>query len=267
MANKAANEDLVGKMAPGATPAVPKGQLVVNLGGYEGPLDVLLILARTQKVDLKQISILALAEQYLVFVAEAREHRLELAADYLVMAAWLAYLKSRLLLPEIADDDEPSGEELAARLAFRLQRLEAMREAAANLMSRHRLGRDVFARGMAEDLALVRHSRFEVTLYELLKAYAVNRGRREVTRVLIERPQVYPIEDALKRHSGLIGKTLEWTRLETFLPEAFRDGERMRTALASTFAATLEAARLGEIEIRQLKTFGPIFLRKKSGET
>ncbi|MFQ5534759.1 MAG: segregation and condensation protein A [Sphingomonadales bacterium] len=243
----------------------PPGQLVVNLDGYEGPLDVLLVLARSQKVDLKQISIRDLAEQYLTFVSEAARLRLNLAADYLVMAAWLAYLKSRLLLPEEEDEEEPSAQEMAARLTFQLQRLEAMRERAAQLMSRHRLGRDVFARGGPEGVAISRRSSYDATLYELLKAYAVNRTKGETTAFHIERPPIFSIEEALTRLSGLVGKALEWTRLETFLPPITADSGPMRSAIASTFVASLEIARRGDLELKQLSTFGPIFLRKKSG--
>lgn len=263
-ADNAFTGDLIDGMEPRAAPAGQQEQLVLNLDGYEGPLDILLALARAQKVDLKQISILQLAEQYLVFVTEARCHRLELAADYLVMAAWLAYLKSRLLLPEEEGEDEPSGEELAARLAFRLRRLEAMRECAAQLMSRHRLGRDVFARGAPEAVVVSKRSMYDATLYELLKAYAVNRGRAEVSHLRIERAPVYAIEEALKRLAGLIGSALDWTRLESFLPPAAVAGGMARSALASTFAASLEIARRGEIELKQLSTFGPIFIRRKS---
>jgi len=239
--------------------------LVLNLDGYEGPLDLLLDLARNQKVDLTRISILDLAEQYLVFVAEARRLRLELAADYLVMAAWLAYLKSRLLLPDSQDEDEPSGEEMAARLAFQLRRLEAMRERAAQLMSHHRLGRDVFARGAPEPMAVVRRSRFEASLYDLLKAYTVSRSRKEGAHLHIERPPVLTMEEALRRLAAMIGTTPDWARLESFVPPAFADNGAARSALASTFAAALEITRRGDVEIKQLSAFGPIFIRNKTG--
>lgn len=195
-----------------------ENSLILSVDGFEGPLDVLLILARTQKVDLMQISILALVEQYLEFVAEARKRELELAADYLVMAAWLAYLKSRLLLPQEDDDEEPSAEELAVRLQLRLQRLEAMRDAGAILMSRDRLGRDVHARGMPEAVKTTRSATYDVTLYELLKCYAEHRQRHSVTTLEIHRRPVYALEDALHRLGGLIQSSIEWTRLQEFLP-------------------------------------------------
>jgi len=265
-AGGAGENDMVRLMQP---PAADDGrQLVLDLEGYEGPLDMLLDLARSQKVDLRHISILALAEQYLVFVSEARRVRLELAADYLVMAAWLAYLKSRLLLPDVADGDEPSGEELAARLAFQLRRLEAMREVAAQLMSGYRLGRDVFARGAPEGVVVTRHSLFDASLFELLQGYAGLRARADVGLMQIERPPVYPIEEALARLRSLIGKTADWTRLEAFFPPATAAAGSPRSVIASTFAATLEATRVGDMEIRQLSTFGTIFLRRgKTPET
>lgn len=240
------------------------GDLVLDLDGFEGPLDVLLALARAQKVDLTQISILALAEQYLVFVSRARHFRLELAADYLVMAAWLAYLKSRLLLPDDEGDDEPSGEEMAARLAFQLLRLEAMRERAAQLMSRHRLGRDVFARGDPEGVTVIRRSAYDLTLYALLKAYANQSQRGKHTPLTISRPPVFSIEDALKRLERMLGALPEWTSLTRFLPPELREAGTRRSALASTFAASLEMVRLGRLELRQQTTFGPIQLRAKT---
>jgi segregation and condensation protein A len=206
-----------------ASEEVPREEeaLVVALDGFEGPLDVLLILARTQKVDLAKISVLALAEQYLLFIAEAQKLRLELAADYLVMAAWLAYLKSRLLLPRAsAGDDQPSGEELAARLAFRLQRLEAMRGAAATLMTRKRLGRDVFARGMPEGVRTIRVRQFTAAIYDLLKAYSEQR-KRTVKRVhVVPRRIVWSIKEARDRLEALVGKCdASWVQLDMFLEQ------------------------------------------------
>jgi len=248
-----------------AGPADPN-QLVLHMDGFEGPLDVLLVLARAQKVDLTQISILELVEQFLEFVTAAKKLKLELAADYLVMAAWLAYLKSRLLLPKEDDDEEPSAEELAFRLQLRLQRLEAMREAGAQLMARDRMGRDVFRRGQPEGLKLLKNGAYDLTLYELLKAYADNHQRNSVTEIRIERRPVFALEDAIDRLSGLIGDTFTWARLSTFLPNNLKDDRLRRSALASMFAASLELARQGHAELRQMETFGPIYLKQRSGD-
>jgi segregation and condensation protein A len=239
--------------------------LIVSLDGFEGPLDVLLALARTQKVDLAKISILALADQYLLFIAEARKLRLELAADYLVMAAWLAFLKSKLLLPkETGADDSPSGDELAARLAFRLKRLEAMRNAAAALMTRKRLGRDVFARGMPEGVRTIRVRQYTGVIYDLLKAYAEQR-RRTVKRVhVVPRRTVWSIKDARQRLEAIVGQLSgEWMELEKYL-EQYRDNPDVaRTAVASSFGAALEMAREGMVEISQAEPFAPIYMRKR----
>jgi segregation and condensation protein A len=239
--------------------------LVVALDGFEGPLDVLLILARTQKVDLARISVLALAEQYLLFVAQAQKLRLELAADYLVMAAWLAYLKSRLLLPrDRAGDDQPSGEELAQRLAFRLQRLEAMRGAAATLMTRKRLGRDVFGRGMPEGVRTIRVRQFTAAIYDLLKAYSEQR-KRTVKRVhVVPRRVVWSIKEARDRLQALVGKCdTSWNQLDMFLEQYGAAPDVARTALASSFGATLEMARDGLLELSQAEPFAPIYVRKR----
>jgi segregation and condensation protein A len=250
-----------------ASEEVPREEeaLVVALDGFEGPLDVLLILARTQKVDLAKISVLALAEQYLLFIAEAQKLRLELAADYLVMAAWLAYLKSRLLLPRAsAGDDQPSGEELAARLAFRLQRLEAMRGAAATLMTRKRLGRDVFARGMPEGVRTIRVRQFTAAIYDLLKAYSEQR-KRTVKRVhVVPRRIVWSIKEARDRLEALVGKCdASWVQLDMFLEQYGAAPDIARTALASSFGATLEMARDGLLELSQAGPFAPIYVRKR----
>ncbi len=242
-------------------------RLVLNIDGFEGPLDVLLALARNQKVDLSEISILQLAEQYLVFIAEARKVRLELAADYLVMAAWLAYLKSRLLLPEENEDEEPTGDELAAQLAFRLQRLEAMRQRAAELLSRHRVGRDVFLRGQPEGIRVTRNSEYVADLYELLRAYAAQNARVSVTELRMVRTQVFSMEDALHRLEQLVGHVPEWTSLLQFLPEEIKDTGLWRSAVASTFAASLEYARQGKIELQQSQTFGKLMVRTKDSGT
>ncbi len=236
--------------------------LVVDLDVYEGPLDVLLALARNQKVDLTRISILRLAEQYLAFIQAARRLSLEIAADYLVMAAWLAYLKSRLLLPDSGDEEEPSGEEMAARLAFQLRRLEAMRDAAARLMARHRLGQDVFPRGMPEGVRVIRSEIFEVSLYELIKAYADQHNRRLPAHMRIAPPPVYTVEMALGRLRELLGSIPDWQTLESFLPAALAGEGGMRSAVASTFAASLELAKRGHLELRQGSAFGPLYIRK-----
>jgi segregation and condensation protein A len=243
--------------------------LVVSLDGFEGPLDVLLALARTQKVDLAKISVLALADQYLLFIAEARRMRLELAADYLVMAAWLAYLKSKLLLPrETGSDDQPSGDELAARLAFRLRRLEAMRSAAATLMTRKRLGRDIFARGMPEGVRTIRVRQYTGVIYDLLKAYAEQR-RRATKRVhVVPRRLVWSIKDARQRLEALIGELPaetrgQWQQLEKYLEQYVSNPEIARTAVASSFGAALEMAREGLVEISQAEPFAPIYVRKR----
>ncbi len=237
-------------------------QLVLDVEGYEGPIDILLTLARDQKVDLTRISILALADQYLEFVSRARQLRLELAADYLVMAAWLAYLKSRLLLPAPPGDEEPSGAEMAAMLAFQLQRLEAMKEAGARLLARPRLGRDFLARGNPELVESGTNSVFEVTLYDLLRAYAVQQGKQEASTLRIAPTDLYSIEDAVRRLRGLIGDLPDWTMLSGFLPVGLRDELLMRSAIASTFVASLELARLGQVELRQSDPFSVVYVRR-----
>lgn len=243
--------------------------LVVSLDGFEGPLDVLLALARTQKVDLAKISILALADQYLAFVAQALKLRLELAADYLVMAAWLAYLKSRLLLPrETGAEDQPSGDELAGRLAFRLKRLEAMRNAAAGLMTRKRLGRDIFARGMPEGVRTIRVRQYTAVIYDLLKAYAEQR-RRTTRRVhVIPRRTVWSIKEARQRLEVLVGQLTseaagQWLQLDKYLEQYLANPDVARTAVASSFGAALEMAREGLVEISQAEPFAPIYMRKR----
>jgi segregation and condensation protein A len=234
--------------------------LQLSLGAWEGPLDLLLSLARAQKVDLQQISILALVEQYLGFLEGAKALKLEIAADYLVMAAWLAYLKSCLLLPKDPTQD-PSPEELAARLQLRLQRLDAMREAGARLMARDRLGRDVFARGSPEGLRQVRKSAWEVSLFELASAYGQLRARSAPVMHVVARRAVLTLEEAIERVSALIGTALDWTRLEQFLP-ASQDPAYRKSALASSFVAALELARQGRVELRQDEAFAPIELKR-----
>lgn len=236
--------------------------LLVDVAGFEGPLDLLLHLARNQKVDLAKISVLALAEQYLLFVESARKVRIELAADYLVMAAWLAYLKSRLLIPQLTRSDEPSGEDMAATLAFRLKRLEAMRDAAMRLVNRNRLGRDFFARGAPEHIPHKSTSDYDATLYDLLTAYAALRQRQAVTNVTIERRSVWSLADARSILTRLVGEMADWTALEHFLLRYMTSPEERRTAMASSFAASLEMVREGRIEIRQDGAFQPIYMRK-----
>lgn len=235
--------------------------LVIDVAGFEGPLDLLLFLARNQKVDLTRISVLALAEQYLEFIESARRVRLELAADYLVMAAWLAYLKSRLLIPQPVKDDGPSGEELAATLAFRLRRLEAIRDAAGRLVNRDRLGRDFFVRGAPEVIIEERRSAFDATLYDLLSAYASLRQRNAVTNVTIARRRVWSLAEARLMLARLIGELDQWTALDGFLLRYLADPEERATVIASAFAATLELVREGRIEVRQDGAFNPIYMR------
>ena len=240
--------------------------LIVTLDGFEGPLDLLLLMARTQKVDLAKISVLALAEQYLTFVERVLKLRLELAADYLVMAAWLAFLKSKLLLPpDPSKEEQPSGEELAARLAFRLMRLDAMRNAAAQLMTRKRVGRDVFARGQPEGVRTIRVRKYGAMIFDLLKAYAEQRKRTVVKRVhVVPRRTVWSIKEARARLEALLGeRTEEWVHLDAFLQQYGAVPDIARTARASSFGASLEMAREGLVEISQAEPFAPIYLRKR----
>ncbi len=241
--------------------------LIVDVDGFEGPLDLLLTLGRTQKVDLRRISILQLSRQYLAFVEKAKALRLELAADYLVMAAWLAFLKSRLLLPPDPEDEGPSGEELAAHLAFQLERLQAMRDAAARLMGRDQLGRDFFARGQSEQVERVRRITYTATLLDLMQAYARIRTKDEFRPFVMDRDSVFTMEQALDRMRGLIGFAGEWADLSSFLPEGWEtDPARRRSATAATFAATLELVKEGRLELQQSDTFAPIRLRKRTDD-
>ena len=239
-------------------------EFVVDLDGYEGPIDVLLTLARHQKVDLTRISILQLAEQYLSFITRARNLRIEIAAEYLVMAAWLAYLKSRLLLPDAEPDDEgPTGSELAEALTFQLRRLESMQQAGTRLMARPRLGREVFPRGAPEGVEVIKTSVFEVSLFELLKAYGDNRRRADASQLRIEPSSLFNIADAIERLRGLLGEMTDWRALMSYLPqELAKDGLIQRSAVAATFAASLELVRTGAIELRQSSSFGPIHVRR-----
>ena len=239
--------------------------LIVDVDGFEGPLDVLLTLSRTQKVDLRKISVLALAQQYLSFVERARALRIELAADYLVMAAWLAYLKSRLLLPPDPDEEGPTGEELAAHLAFQLERLQAMRDSAARLMARDQLGRDFFKRGQGEDVTRIRTVTYSATLLDLMQGYARIRTRDEFRPFVMDRDAVFTMEQALERMRPLIGFAGTWTDMETYLPDGWDvDPVRRRSATAATFAASLELVKEGHMEIKQSETFAPIQLRKRT---
>lgn len=239
--------------------------LIVDVEGFEGPLDLLLSLSRTQKVDLRQISILELSEQYLGFVEHARHLRIELAADYLVMAAWLAFLKSRLLLPPDPTEEGPSGEDLAAHLAFQLERLQGMRDAAAKLMARDQLGRDFFARGIPEDVMRVRKVTYTATLLDLMQGYARIRTKDEFRPFVMDRDSLMTMEQALERMRDLVGYAGDWTDLSSYLPEGWvLDGKRKRSATAANFAATLELAKRGMIDLRQEDTFAPIEIRRRS---
>src|SRR5512140_1482039 len=245
--------------------AGPGDTLVVDVEGFEGSLDLLLALARTQKVDLAQISVLALAQQYLDFIAEARRLRLEIAADYLVMAAWLAFLKSKLLLPAEQDTEgEPTGEELAQLLAFRLKRLDAMREVAAQLMTRKRLGRDVFARGTPEPIRITRKSIYEANVYDLLKAYSRQRQRTAIRTWQIRQRTVWSLKEARAELERLLGIACDWAPLDQLLAEFLVEPELRKTALASSFTATLEMTREGALEIRQAKSFAPLLIRRRN---
>lgn len=259
-------EDPPREAGAGAEAGAPDGQLVLAIDGFEGPIDLLLGLARDQKVDLTRISILQLADQYLAFVAEARRVRLELAADYLVMAAWLAYLKSRLLLP-VEDTHEPSGEELAQALAFQLQRLEAMQRVGARLMARPQLGRDVFARGAPEGIRVVARSIFDLSLYDLLRAFADHKRRQEFGTWRIQPLDLYSMEEARQRLEAMLGPLPDWTSLASFVPHHAGNALTGRSALAATFAASLEMTKAGQIELRQDGMFAPIFLRRTPSET
>ena len=239
--------------------------LVVDVEGFEGPLDLLLALARTQKVDLARISVHALAQQYLDFINEARRLRLEIAADYLVMAAWLAFLKSKLLLPsEPSEEGEPTGAELAALLAFRLKRLHAMREVSAQLMTRKRLGRDVFARGLPEPTRITRKSIYDANVYDLLKAYSQQRQRTATRTWQVRQRTVWSLKEARDELERLLGITCDWAPLDQLLAEFLVEPELRKTALASSFTATLEMTREGALEISQSKLFAPLLIRRRN---
>ena len=250
----------------GAAEHVDAVALIVDVVGCEGPLDLLLAMARTQKVDLARISVLQLAERYLEFIAQARTLRIELAADYLVMAAWLAFLKSRLLLPRHdVDEEELSGEELAQRLAFRLMRLDAMRQAAAQLMTRKRLGRDVFDRGAHEKVETIKETVYKAEIFDLLKAYTEPRRRTAKARVhVVKKRPAWSIKFARTRLQELVGvQTRTWVQLDSYLVRYLTTPEEARSALASSFGASLEMAREGLVDLRQDDAFTPIFVRRR----
>lgn len=238
-------------------------RLTIDIDGWEGPLDLLLTLARTQKVDLRQISILQLVEQYLGFIENARALKLELAADYLVMAAWLAYLKSALLLPKDPEID-PSPEELALRLQLRLERLNAMRESGARLIARDRIGRDIFVRGAPEGLRVVRTTAWDCNFFELLSAYGQIQARNAPVMHVVKRRAVMTLEEALDRVSAMLGHALDWTQLEAFLPADAEPALR-RSALASSFLAMLELAKQGRVELQQEGSFAPLMVKRSAG--
>ena len=243
--------------------------LAVHVPGFDGPLDLLLALARTHKIDLTQISVLALAEQYLAFVLGAKALRIELAGDYLVMAAWLAFLKSKLLLPrEKSDEPDLSGEEMAARLTFRLKRLDAMRQAAAQLMTRKRLGFDIFPRGMPEGVRTIREREYTAEIFDLLSAYAGQRTRNTVKRVhVVKKRTVWSIKDARTRLEALLGGSSgDWVQLDMYLDQYMPADEQAKTTLAASFGATLEMTRDGLVELQQAAPFGPIFMRKRTND-
>lgn len=245
----------------------PSDSLLLNLDGYEGPIDLLLTLARDQKVDLTRISILALAEQYLEFIRRARELKLEIAADYLVMAAWLAYLKSRLLLPvQETDEDAEDPAELAARLAFQLQRLEAMQKASQELLALPKLGQDFFRRGRPERIRISNRQIYDVSLFDLLKAYGFLKSKEGGGTLRIMPTALYSMDRAIMRLRTLVGHVPDWEVLESFLPHDVSDPLVRRSAIAATFAAALELTRQGVVEIRQNGTFEPIFLKPRKRE-
>lgn len=250
-----------------ASPVSPEEALVVAVDGFEGPLDLLLGLARNQKVDLAKISVLALADQYLAFIESARKRNLELAADYLVMAAWLAYLKSRLLLPVPPDaEGEPTADEMASRLRWRLQRLQILRETAARLMARNRLDRDVFSRGAPEPVNVIRLPTQIDSLYDLLSAYSRERLKQvAATGYVPKHAPVLLIEEARERLERMLGRIGNWSGLSSLLPFGWSGGERRRSALASMLLACLELARDGKLEIRQLQPFDEVYVKERAG--
>lgn len=251
----------------GADRGTTEPAMIVDVEGFEGPLDLLLMLARQQKVDLAKISILALADQYLSFIEAARQLRLELAADYLVMAAWLAYLKSRLLLPEAAPGDGPSAEEMALALANRLRRLEAIRDVATRMMDRPQLNRDIFQRGLPEPIEEIKKPEWTATLYDLLSAYAIQRSRTALSRVRFKKRSVWSLAEARSALERLIGQSSDWSRIDSYLISYVVEPSLAATVFASSFATALELVREGLAEIHQKETFAPIYMRKRVGAT
>lgn len=250
--------------APRASVEPDENTLIVDLDGFEGPLDVLLMLARNQKVDLTRISILKLAEQYLDFITQAKRMELDLAADYLVMASWLAFLKSKLLLPPPEEEEGPSGAEMAARLAFQLQRLEAMRKASVEIFARRcRMGMHVFPRGAPEGIRLIKTSEYQGTLYELLKSYSDQRLKGHETKWEPKRLPIMAIEAARHRLERMMGMMFDWGRIDSFMPMDDMSPAMRRSAIASTFSAALVLAKDGVMEIRQSGAFGPVFVRRR----
>lgn len=260
---------MTAEIIPFATEMTERGvdepALVVDVEGFEGPLDLLLTLARQQKVDLAKISILALADQYLSFIEHARKLRLELAADYLVMAAWLAYLKSRLLLPDQNQVEGQSAEDMATALAFRLKRLEAFRQVAQKLMELPQLDRDVFSRGAPEPIKNIKHPQWTASLYDLLSAYAVQRQKRALSQVRFKQRTVWSLAEARQEIERLVGMTDDWGRLDQFLIAYLVEPSMVATVTASSFASALELVREGAIELQQHAAFAPLYIRKRNG--
>ncbi len=243
----------------------PHYSLVLDLDGYEGPLDVLLALARKQKVDITKLSILTLADQYLLFIQKVKEKNLEIAADYLVMAAWLVYLKSKLLLPKEENNEELSGDELAARLQWQLRRLDSMREAAKKIMTRNRLGMDIFARGNPDEIKVIKNSVFNLSLYDILIAYSDFNSRSQKKPYIKKKLFSHSIDDAMKWLSGIIGSPLpEWKLLESFIPNSIISNNEKKSAITATFSASLELVKDGKVIIQQDKEFTPIYIKGKS---
>ncbi len=247
------------------SPELASGEqaLGVDVEGFEGPLDLLLTLARQQKVDLAKISILALADQYLIFIEEARRLRLELAADYLVMAAWLAYLKSRMLLPDVNAPEGQSAEDMANALALRLKRLEAIRTVAEEMFTRQQLGRDIFARGQPEPIAHIKRPEWTATLYDLLSAYSHQRQKNALSRVKLAKRAVWSLAEARVALERLIGQSTDWTRIDEYLIKYVVEPSTAATVFASSFASALELVREGLAEIHQHQAFAPIYMRKR----
>ena len=241
--------------------------MYVDVEGYEGPLDLLLDLARRQKVDLANVSVLALAEQYLEFIETVREKRIDIAADYLVVAAWLAYLKSRLMVPQIPSDDEPSGEMMAAMLQFRLKRLEAMWAAGEKLVNRMRLGRQIFARGAPEPISIASAKVWQASLYDLLKAYSIQRERTIASDYVPTKRVVWALQDAREILHRLIGDTMDWVSLDKYLVHYLGAENEKTTIIASSFSASLELVREGRVELKQTSPFGPLFLRRRKTDS